>query len=99
MDTVHSFVPRRKRGLGLATHLCVSAFTRAKYHSLSVIPTCSYVSPLSFCPIFSTEFRIIIPLYRNSSKSSNCFRDQDTFLPRNPSWNSVVHSDDLKSDI
>ncbi|KAK6939881.1 Yjdj-type Gcn5-related N-acetyltransferase [Dillenia turbinata] len=67
MDIVHTFVPRSKRGLGLASHLCVSAFTHAKSHTLSVIPTCSYVS--------------------------------DTFLPRNPSWNSVVHSDDLKSNI
>ncbi|KAL6984297.1 hypothetical protein U1Q18_017676 [Sarracenia purpurea var. burkii] len=67
MDIVHTFVPSTKRGLGLASHLCVSAFSHAKSHSMSVIPTCSYVS--------------------------------DTFLPRNPSWNSVVHSDHLKSNI
>ncbi|KAA8538454.1 hypothetical protein F0562_028000 [Nyssa sinensis] len=44
MDIVHTFVPTSKRGLGLASHLCVSAFTHAKSHSMSVIPTCSYVS-------------------------------------------------------
>ncbi|KAK9096068.1 hypothetical protein Sjap_021565 [Stephania japonica] len=44
MDMVHTFVPRTKRGLGLASHLCNAAFTHAQRHSLSVIPTCSYVS-------------------------------------------------------
>lgn len=67
MDIVHTFVPPSKRGLGLASHLCVSAFNHAKSHSLSVIPTCSYVS--------------------------------DTFLPRNSSWNSVVYSEEPKSNI
>jgi len=67
MDVVHTFVPSSKRGLGLASHLCVSAFTHAKSHSLSVIPTCSYVS--------------------------------DTFLPRNPSWNSALYSEGHKSNI
>ncbi len=44
MDLVHTFVPSSKRGLGLASHLCVAAFQHANSHSLSVIPTCSYVS-------------------------------------------------------
>ncbi|KAI4307265.1 hypothetical protein L6164_030469 [Bauhinia variegata] len=44
MDLVHTFVPPSKRGLGLASHLCVAAFEHAQSHSLSVIPTCSYVS-------------------------------------------------------
>ncbi|KZV35108.1 acetyltransferase-like [Dorcoceras hygrometricum] len=59
MELVHTYVPPSKRGLGLAAHLCVAAFSHAEAQSLSVIPTCSYVS--------------------------------DTFLSRNPSWNSVVH--------
>ncbi|CAM8886187.1 unnamed protein product [Rhodiola kirilowii] len=59
MDIVHTYVPVSKRGLGLAAHLVVAAFDHAKAHSLSVIPTCSYVS--------------------------------DTFLPRNPDWNSLVY--------
>ncbi|KAH7833676.1 hypothetical protein Vadar_008663 [Vaccinium darrowii] len=67
MDIVHTYVPSTKRGLGLASILCVSAFTHAQSHSMSVIPTCSYVS--------------------------------DTFLPRNPSWSSVVHSGYRKSSI
>jgi predicted GNAT family acetyltransferase len=44
MDIVHTFVPSSKRGLGLASHLCVSAFDHAKSNSLHIIPTCSYVS-------------------------------------------------------
>ncbi|OVA07285.1 hypothetical protein BVC80_1601g34 [Macleaya cordata] len=44
MDIVHTFVPSSKRGQGLASHLCVSALNYAQTHSLSVIPTCSYVS-------------------------------------------------------
>ncbi|KAF5725322.1 acetyltransferase [Tripterygium wilfordii] len=44
MDIVHTYVPSSKRGLGLASLLCVAAFNHAKHHSLSVIPTCSYVS-------------------------------------------------------
>ncbi|KAL3638823.1 hypothetical protein CASFOL_016730 [Castilleja foliolosa] len=67
MDITHTFVPASKRGLGLAAHLCVAAFTHAKNHQLSVIPTCSYVS--------------------------------DTFLPRNPNWNSVVYKNDVKPRI
>ncbi|MCL7039248.1 hypothetical protein MKW94_019506 [Papaver nudicaule] len=44
MDIVHTFVPSSKRGQGLASILCVSALNHAQNHSLSVIPTCSYVS-------------------------------------------------------
>ncbi|GFP89808.1 acetyltransferase at1g77540 [Phtheirospermum japonicum] len=58
MDITHTFVPPSKRGLGLAAHLCVAAFSHAQNRNLSVIPTCSYVS--------------------------------DTFLLRNPTWNSIV---------
>ncbi|XP_052200816.1 acetyltransferase At1g77540 isoform X2 [Diospyros lotus] len=44
MDILHTFVPPSKRGLGLASHLCVSAFSHARSNFMSVIPTCSYVS-------------------------------------------------------
>ncbi|CAH2067742.1 unnamed protein product [Thlaspi arvense] len=44
MDLVHTYVPSTKRGLGLASHLCVAAFEHASSHSISVIPSCSYVS-------------------------------------------------------
>ncbi|XVF36924.1 hypothetical protein REPUB_Repub19eG0100800 [Reevesia pubescens] len=67
MDIIHTFVPSSKRGMGLASHLCVAAFNHAKSHSFSVIPSCSYVS--------------------------------DTFLPRNPSWNTLLYSEDHKSNI
>ncbi|XWS25128.1 hypothetical protein CRYUN_Cryun27aG0043800 [Craigia yunnanensis] len=67
MDIIHTFVPSSKRGMGLASNLCVAAFNHAKSHSFSIIPSCSYVS--------------------------------DTFLPRNPSWNTLLYSEDLKSNI
>ncbi|XP_057795757.1 acetyltransferase At1g77540 [Salvia miltiorrhiza] len=67
MDITHTYVPPSKRGLGLAADLCAAAFNHAHNHSLSVIPTCSYVS--------------------------------DTFLPRNPNWNSIVHKEESKSSI
>ncbi|RZC94408.1 hypothetical protein C5167_026137 [Papaver somniferum] len=44
MDIVHTFVPSSKRGQGLASILCVSALNHAQEHSLSVVPSCSYVS-------------------------------------------------------
>lgn len=44
MDITHTYVPPSKRGLGLASHLCVSAFSNAQSNSISIIPTCSYVS-------------------------------------------------------
>ncbi|CAI8598306.1 unnamed protein product [Vicia faba] len=44
MDLVHTYVPPSKRGLGLASHLTVAAFNHATTHSLSVIPSCSYIS-------------------------------------------------------
>ncbi|KAH6759213.1 Acyl-CoA N-acyltransferases superfamily protein [Perilla frutescens var. frutescens] len=44
MDITHTYVPPSKRGLGLAADLCAAAFSHAHRHSLSVIPTCSYVS-------------------------------------------------------
>ncbi|CAL0305501.1 unnamed protein product [Lupinus luteus] len=67
IDLVHTFVPPSKRGLGLAYHLTVAAFQHAKSHSLSVIPTCSYIS--------------------------------DTFVPRNPTWNSVLYTGGGQSNI
>ncbi|KAB1206150.1 hypothetical protein CJ030_MR7G014295 [Morella rubra] len=66
MDLVHTFVPSSKRGLGLASHLCVAALNHAKSRSVSIRPTCSYVS--------------------------------DTFLPRNPSWNCLLYSEDVKTN-
>jgi len=48
LDLVHTFVPPSKRGLGLASHLTLAAFNHASSHSLSVIPTCSYISVSSF---------------------------------------------------
>lgn len=44
MDMAHTFVPRSKRGMGLAAKLCDAAFAHAQIHSLPVIPTCSYIS-------------------------------------------------------
>ena len=61
MDLVHTFVPTPKRGLGLASHLCVAAFEHAKSNSLLVIPTCSYVSVSS---ISSFPFLNLFPFLR-----------------------------------
>ncbi|KAL5704390.1 hypothetical protein ACHQM5_022828 [Ranunculus cassubicifolius] len=44
MDIIHTFVPSSKRGLGLASHLCVAAFNHAQSNSMLIIPSCSYVS-------------------------------------------------------
>lgn len=78
MDLVHTYVPRSKRGLGMASHLCVAALNHAKSHSISIVPTCSYVSasPLfssifsffflglfNFCSLWSVLFDLGVPLY------------------------------------
>ncbi|KAJ4966275.1 hypothetical protein NE237_018124 [Protea cynaroides] len=67
MDIRHTFVPSSKRGQSLASRLCVAALNHAKAHSMSVIPTCSYVSV--------------------------------TFLPQNPSWKSIIYTENIKSSI
>ncbi|KAL4183521.1 hypothetical protein AMTRI_Chr11g98670 [Amborella trichopoda] len=93
MDIVHTYVPSSKRGQGLASHLCISAFNHAKLHSMSVIPTCSYVShdlylllgDLSICKEM---------MWKNVAKYL-----RETFLVRNPSWNTVVNPEYLKSSI
>ena len=58
MDILHTFVPSSKRGLGLASHLCVAAFNHAKSHSLSVIPSCSYVSVRPFSYPIPFDYQI-----------------------------------------
>eukprot|EP00258_Populus_trichocarpa_P019113 XP_006383585.2 LOW QUALITY PROTEIN: acetyltransferase At1g77540 [Populus trichocarpa] len=51
---LHTYVPRSKRGLGMASHLCVAAFDH---------PTCSYVSDTflprnpSWNPLVSEELK------------------------------------------
>ena len=50
MDMVHTYVPRSKRGQGLAARLCDAAFAHARGRGMRVVPTCSYISvrdPLS----------------------------------------------------
>ncbi|CAO2042287.1 unnamed protein product, partial [Urochloa humidicola] len=44
MDMVHTYVPRSKRGQGLAARLCDAAFAHARSHGMRVVPTCSYIS-------------------------------------------------------
>ncbi|XP_042503560.1 acetyltransferase At1g77540 [Macadamia integrifolia] len=67
MNILHTFVPSSKRGQGLASRLCIAALNHAKAHSMSVIPTCSYVSV--------------------------------TFLTQNPSWNSIIYTENVRSSI
>ncbi|CDP10922.1 unnamed protein product [Coffea canephora] len=66
MDIIHTYVPSSKRGLGLAGHLCVAAFSHAQSNSLSVIPTCSYVSD-TFLPRNSSWDSVV---YKEELKSS-----------------------------
>nr|ACG45083.1 hypothetical protein [Zea mays] len=44
MDLVHTYVPRSKRGQGLAARLCDAAFAHARARGMRVLPTCSYIS-------------------------------------------------------
>ncbi|KAG0525825.1 hypothetical protein BDA96_06G090800 [Sorghum bicolor] len=44
MDMVHTYVPRSKRGQGLAARLCDAAFDHARGRGMRVLPTCSYIS-------------------------------------------------------
>ncbi|CAD6260860.1 unnamed protein product [Miscanthus lutarioriparius] len=44
MDMVHTYVPRSKRGQGLAARLCDAAFAHASARGMRVLPTCSYIS-------------------------------------------------------
>lgn len=66
MDIVHTFVPTSKRGLGLASLLCVYAFDHADSHSMSVIPSCSYVSD-AFLPRNPSWDRLV---YKEDPKSN-----------------------------
>jgi hypothetical protein len=70
MDLVHTFVPPSKRGFGLASHLTLAAFNHASSHSLSVIPTCSYISVSSFSHtpfffLFELQFLIAVLMKDN----------------------------------
>ena len=44
VDLYHTYVPEVFRGKGVAERLCKAGFEFAKQRSLTVIPSCSYVS-------------------------------------------------------
>ena len=44
IDLYHTYVPEIFRGRGIAEKLCKAAFEYAKANTLTVIPSCSYVS-------------------------------------------------------
>lgn len=44
LDLYHTYVPEVFRGKGIAEQLCKAAFEYAKAKSLTVIPSCSYIS-------------------------------------------------------
>ncbi len=44
VDLYHTYVPEVFRGRGIAEQLCKAAFEYAKANSLTVIPSCSYIS-------------------------------------------------------
>lgn len=48
MDMVHTYVPGSKRGRGLAARLCDASFAHAQRHGMRVVPTCSYISVISY---------------------------------------------------
>ncbi|XP_022976883.1 acetyltransferase At1g77540-like isoform X1 [Cucurbita maxima] len=86
IDMIHTFVPSSKRGLGLASHLCAAAFNHAAAHSLAVVPSCSYIS-----------FWFVLLIWGSLLRS--CVLVLDTFLPRNPTWNHLLYSEDKKSNL
>nr|CAB3484532.1 unnamed protein product [Digitaria exilis] len=63
MDMVHTYVPRSKRGQGLAARLCDAAFAHARGRGMRVVPTCSYISD-TYLP-------------RNPSLEELVYKDQD----------------------
>ena len=44
LDLYHTYVPEVFRGRGVAEKLCKAAFEYAKANTLTVIPSCSYIS-------------------------------------------------------
>jgi len=54
MDMVHTYVPRSKRGQGLAARLCDAAFAHARGRGMRVVPTCSYISVRGPDPLSSS---------------------------------------------
>ncbi|KAM7252983.1 hypothetical protein ACFE04_025601 [Oxalis oulophora] len=115
MDLVHTYVPTSKRGLGMAAHLCVAAFNHAKSQSLSIIPTCSYISAraqtgwLIAGTITFGNTVIVFTLGHNIDARLGRLRDwlgffhlhpfMDTFLPRNPTWSSLVYTASSKATM
>ncbi len=44
LDLYHTYVPEVFRGRGIAEKLCKAAFEYANANSLTVVPSCSYIS-------------------------------------------------------
>jgi predicted GNAT family acetyltransferase len=55
MDMVHTYVPRSKRGQGLAARLCDAAFAHARGRGMRVVPTCSYISVRHYSALLPTS--------------------------------------------
>ena len=60
MDMVHTYVPRSKRGQGLAARFCDAAFAHARARGMRVLPTCSYITVRD--PLFSSA-PLLLPAY------------------------------------
>ena len=60
MDMVHMYVPRSKRGQGLAARFCDAAFAHARARGMRVLPTCSYITVRD--PLFSSA-PLLLPAY------------------------------------
>ena len=52
MDMMHTYVPRSKRGQGLAARFCDAAFAHTRARGMRVLPTCSYITVRD--PLFSS---------------------------------------------
>ncbi|KAG2565122.1 hypothetical protein PVAP13_7NG025400 [Panicum virgatum] len=74
MDMVHTYVPRSKRGQGLAARFCDAAFAHARARGMRVLPTCSYITD-TYLP-------------RNPALNELVYKDH-TYLPRNPKPSSM----------
>ena len=60
MDMVHTYVPRSKRGQGLAARFCDAAFAHTRARGMRVLPTCSYITVRD--PLFSSA-PLLLPAY------------------------------------
>ncbi|TVU14522.1 hypothetical protein EJB05_37997, partial [Eragrostis curvula] len=83
MDVVHTYVPRSKRGQGLAARLCDAAFAHARGHGMRVVPTCSYVSVRTLANVLAPCASLQDTyLPRNPALNELVYKDQEDPKPK-----------------